>query len=71
VNLNKLLVSPDADSEDDTAILTDLYEQLQCKQELIAPLDAKILKATKDNDAIKAEDVNITISTAKDKIENC
>lgn len=82
-HLNKLLASvnwrsfssPDTLSEDNTATLKDFYEQLQRKEELIAPLDAKILEATVENDAIEAEilqteKINTTISTAKAKIKN-
>ena len=74
-SVNDLLASPDALSEDNKATLTDFYEQLQRKEELIAPLDAKILEATVEDDAIEAEilqteEINTTISTAKAKIKN-
>ena len=74
-SVDELLASPDTLSEDNTATLWDLYEQLQRKEELITPLDAKILEATEEDDVIEAEVlqtevINTTMSTAKAKIKH-
>ena len=75
VSVNELLDSPDALSEDNIATLKDYYDQFQRKEELITALDAKILEATVEEDAIQAEvlqteEINAMISIAKTKIKN-
>ena len=72
---DELLAKPQLLSKDNIATLRDLCEQLQCKHELIAPLDAKILEATVEDNAIETEvlqveETNTTISTAKAKISH-
>lgn len=72
-SVDELLTQPPPLSEDNIATLRDLHEQLQRKQDLITPLDAKILEATVEDDAIEtevlqAEETNTEISTAKAKI---
>ena len=76
-SVDELLAQPQPLSEDNIATLTlrDLHEQLQRKHELITPLDAKILEATTEDDAIEtevlqAEETNTSISTAKAKISH-
>ena len=74
-SVNELLAQPQPLSEDNIATLRDLHEQLQRKHELITPLDAKILEATTEDDAIEtevlqAEETNTSISTAKAKISH-
>lgn len=73
MSVDELLTQPPPLSEDNIATLRDLHEQQQRKQDLITPLDAKILEATVEDDAIEtevlqAEETNTEISTAKAKI---
>ena len=72
---DELLAKPPPLSEDNIATLRDLHEQLQCKHELITPLEAKILEATVEDKAIEtevlqAEETNTPIPTAKAKISH-
>ena len=65
--------SPQPLSEDNTATLRDPHDQLLRKHEIITPLDAKILEATEEDEAIEAEilqaeETNAVISRAKAKI---
>ena len=57
---------------DNIATIRDLHEQLQRKQELISGLDAKILKATSEEEIeaeiLHTEQISSSISTAKVKI---
>ena len=56
-------------SEDNIATMRDLHEQLQRKQELISGLDAKILKATNEEEIeteiLHTEEISSSISAAK------
>ena len=74
-SVDELLTNQQPLSEDNVATLRDLHEQLQRKYELMTPLDAKILEATVEDDAIEtevlqAEETNTAISTAKAKISH-
>ena len=53
--------------------MRDLHEQLQCKQQLILKLDAKILETTTteeeiEEEVLQSEEINSSICTAKAKI---
>lgn len=72
-SVDELLATPQPLSEDNIATLRDLHEQLQCKHDLITPLDTKIPEATVEDEAIEtevlqAEETNTHInSKTKDK----
>ena len=74
-SVDEELANPQPLSEDNTATLRDLHDQLIRKHELITPLDAKILEATKDEaieaEILQAEETNAAISRAKAKITHC
>ena len=72
---DEILANPSPLSEESIATLRDLHDQIQRKHDLITPLDARILKATVEDEAIEsevlqAEETNIAISTAKAKISH-
>ena len=54
-NVDKLLANTHPLSKDSIASLRDLQQQLQWKQERIAPLNAQILTATEDEEDIKSK----------------
>ena len=69
-SVDEVLVNPQPLSEDNTATLRDLHDQILCKHELIT---TKILEATKEDGTIEAkilqaEETNAVISRAKAKI---
>ena len=74
----ELLTSTETLSNDNVAVLRDIHEQLQHKQDLITVLDTKILEATEGDDddeieaeVLQAEETTFGISTAKAKIISC
>ena len=74
-SVDELLAQPQPLSKDNIATLRDLHKQLQRKHELITPLDANILEAITEDDAVEtevlqAEETNTSISTAKAKISH-
>ena len=71
-SLNEILNNEQPLSEDNVATMRDLHEQLQRKHKLISGLDAKILKATNEEEIeaeiLHTEEISSSISTAKAKI---